>query len=298
MTRKRKFILFIAIVVILLLFLTSIYLLFRVRNVKVNYKYSSQDINVPTDDQIKLKVDKIIEESGFKKNSFILFSSKEKALNNIESKNDDIKVINIEKKFPGTVVIEVYKKTGLYSLKLNNSKYAILDEDLQLVKIQENNPNEIYIKITGLSVNEEEVDKIFQEEQIENKNVLKAIKLLENNFELLSNSKNRNVIENREKYFNFVKELNINTEKKEMILITRNDFKIKYDLKIKNIEKIINTSIEYCKDPKLQNFLINISNNKKEEIRKQNFYIIFTLKEIDGNFEPEPKIVEEENVKY
>lgn len=293
MTKKRKLILVLSTLLILLIALMSIYLLFRVRTVKVNYKYSSQDINIPNEESIKLKVDKIIEDSNFRKNDFILFSSKEKAFKNIEENNKDIKIINIEKKFPGTIVIEVYKKAGLYSLKLNNAKYAILDEDLQLIRIQDTD-NDSFIKITGVDINEEEVKKLSNTEYVgDYTNTVKAIKTLENNFEFLSNNKNSNVIENREKYYNFVKEIKIDRNNKEMFLITKNNFKIKYDLKIDNLDELIKKSLQYCKEPQLLNYLINITNNKKEEIRKQNYYIEFEIKNIDGKKIPEPKIVEE-----
>lgn len=297
MNKKRQFILISSLMFIVLIVLMSVYLIFRVKKITVSYKYNSHEAELLSEQETQLIVDKIINESGFKKNELIFFSSKEKAKKNIEDNNKSVKVTRIEKRFPNIIAIEVYKKNGLYTIKSNNGKYSVLDEDFEYIK--EVTSNNSYIDIEGVTLSEEEVKKISS--TIYNgkyKKLVNTIKLLEEQFNFTTNDKSNKAIENREKYYNFIEKFSTDDKNENLILKTRSGLKIKYNLNINNLETLISNSISFCQDPMLQNYLINISNSKEKEISKQQYIIIFELKKVNDKYVAEPKLIEEKDDKH
>lgn len=297
MNKKRQFILISSLMFIVLIVLMSVYLIFRVKKITVSYKYNSHEAELLSEQETQLIVDKIINESGFKKNELIFFSSKEKAKKNIEDNNKSVKVTRIEKRFPNIIAIEVYKKNGLYTIKSNNGKYSVLDEDFEYIK--EVTSNNSYIDIEGVTLSEEEVKKISSTKYNgKYKKLVNTIKLLEEQFNFTTNDKSNKAIENREKYYNFIEKFSTDDKNENLILKTRSGLKIKYNLNINNLETLISNSISFCQDPMLQNYLINISNSKEKEISKQQYIIIFELKKVNDKYVAEPKLIEEKDDKH
>lgn len=297
MNKKRQFILISSLMFIILIVLMSVYLIFRVKKITVSYKYNSHEAELLSEQETQLIVDKIINESGFKKNELIFFSSKEKAKKNIEDNNKSVKVTRIEKRFPNIIAIEVYKKNGLYTIKSNNGKYSVLDEDFEYIK--EVTSNNSYIDIEGVTLSEEEVKELSSTKYNgKYKKLVNTIKLLEEQFNFTTNDKSNKAIENREKHYNFIEKFSTDAKNENLILKTRSGLKIKYNLNINNLETLISNSISFCQDPMLQNYLINISNSKEKEISKQQYIIIFELKKVNDKYVAEPKLIEEKDDKH
>ena len=96
--------------------------MFSIGGVDVN---TTNDITV--DDGVKSE---IIALSGIKKGKNIFSIDEAIAIENIEINRPELKVISIERKFPNKVVVYVTRRTGVFSLALDDGRFAVLDREL------------------------------------------------------------------------------------------------------------------------------------------------------------------------
>lgn len=96
---------------------------------------------------IEVSSEQIIETANLKNGKSIFALDKEKAINNIELKYPDLKVIQIKTISVIEIQIVVRKRYETYFVE-NNSKFYILDEDLKVLSIEETVPTEL-IKINA-----------------------------------------------------------------------------------------------------------------------------------------------------
>ncbi len=79
--------------------------------------------------------EKIIQDSKIAKYSSIFGLSEEKATANIESANPSIRVLDIERKAPNVVQINVAYRTPMLCALTREGVYALLDRDLKVIRI-------------------------------------------------------------------------------------------------------------------------------------------------------------------
>lgn len=137
---------FIAVIVLLGVFL------FRIQTVTVDF-----------DSESALKVDaaeseKIIAASGIIKGKSIFSLSESKMVRNIENEIHDVKVVNIERRFPNKVVIHVSKRVPVYALgyRLSQSAsegYVLVDGDMTVLGILDEKPEDgKFVTVEGFSL--------------------------------------------------------------------------------------------------------------------------------------------------
>ena len=114
---------FAIIAVVLILFAT----VFLVRDISVGYSVKGEESVVSRQ--------QIIDASGIKTNKNILFISESEATANIQSKYPQIKVINIERKFPSEVIIYVTVRVPVVKVELDDGLFALLDRDMSVVDV-------------------------------------------------------------------------------------------------------------------------------------------------------------------
>lgn len=113
---------------LLLIFILS-FTLFRVHNVKLNFKnqttiYASEERQTA------------VINSGNISRSVPIFSINKKVVaENLERENSYLKVINIETIFPNTLIIHCAEREELYSIKIGENLYYYCDEDLKILRL-------------------------------------------------------------------------------------------------------------------------------------------------------------------
>lgn len=125
--RNKKLIIILIVVscVTLLVVLNSV--IFSVQNITA-YCYNSDDAELS---------DTVVESSGIKKGGSIFTLGKEKIEKNVTEKVRNVKVINIEKKFPNSVSIN-YVKIYEYLRIQNGDKYYFCSNDGKIMRISDN----------------------------------------------------------------------------------------------------------------------------------------------------------------
>lgn len=97
----------------------------------------------------------ILETGNFKYGENVFFSSKSTYTKNLEKSNPYLRVINIATVFPNKFVINAVERNETYVFKLDNNKYAVTDEYLKILNIQNvyqnNSANGIEILDSGLT---------------------------------------------------------------------------------------------------------------------------------------------------
>jgi hypothetical protein len=103
--------------------------LFTVRDVKVEFQGTVT----------KITADEIITAAGIKKNKSIFAFSENEVGNLIQEKIPTVKVVNIERRFPDTVVIHAAERYGLLIVPVTDGKtvtaYALTDRELSVMDI-------------------------------------------------------------------------------------------------------------------------------------------------------------------
>ena len=119
------------IILIILIFLTVFVVLssaiFSLKIVELNFL---SDIDVLTGQE-----EHIIDGGNFRYNENIFFSNKTNYVNNLEKNNPYLKVINLETKFPNKILINAVERNECFVIKLSNNKYAVVDEDMKVLKL-------------------------------------------------------------------------------------------------------------------------------------------------------------------
>lgn len=117
---------------IIALILLSFWTLFGLKSISVDCETTTKNLTVNESE--------IVEASGLKKGSCVLFESKKKARQNIEnyvSKNENfayINIINIETKFPNKIVIHIAEREELFAVSWQG-KFLICDRDFVVLRI-------------------------------------------------------------------------------------------------------------------------------------------------------------------
>lgn len=115
-------------VAIVVLFVILSFTLFSLKHIEIDYRTSTQNIEM-TDEEI-------IESGNFKKGGSVFFHGKKNYINNIEEANPYIKVINIETVFPSKFVVHIAERQEVYAVE-SSFGYYICDEEMKVLRIQE-----------------------------------------------------------------------------------------------------------------------------------------------------------------
>ena len=105
---------------VLVILLTST--IFCVRNVSVNWLTTRQGLTALQDESV-------VKSADVKMGKSIFLLKTEEIAENVERKYPRIKVVSIERKFPNGVVIHVAEREELFSIKINDRLYAIVDSE-------------------------------------------------------------------------------------------------------------------------------------------------------------------------
>lgn len=113
---------------VLLLFILS-FTLFRVHNVKLNFKnettiYASEE-----------RQEAVINSGQISRSAPIFAINKKAIVENLERENSYLKVVNIETVFPNTLIIHCAEREELFSVKIGENLYYYVDEDLKILRL-------------------------------------------------------------------------------------------------------------------------------------------------------------------
>lgn len=142
---KRVFfimVLLIAVLVTLCLKLT--YFNIKYVNVSNNYTIASNEI---------------IKESGIQKNTNIFYMNSKNIKNNILN-NPYILSVDIHKKLPNTVNINVNERKAVFYVQNDSNKFAVIDRYGTVLEIKDNIDNMNLIKIIGINTSKVSIGKI------------------------------------------------------------------------------------------------------------------------------------------
>ncbi|AJA47929.1 cell division protein DivIB [Clostridium pasteurianum DSM 525 = ATCC 6013] len=147
--KKRRFkrvffimILLIAVLVTLCLKLT--YFNIKYINVSNNYTIASEEI---------------VKESGIQKNTNIFYMNSKNIKNNILN-NPYILSVDIHKKLPNTININVNERKAVFYAQNNNNKFAVIDRAGTVLEIKDNIDNMNLIKIVGIDTSKISIGKV------------------------------------------------------------------------------------------------------------------------------------------
>lgn len=124
--QKRLLIIF-GIIASVVLLAVLLYIVFAVGSVKVN---TTNNITLTLQEQSD-----IIDLSGIKGGNNIFAIDEDVAIQNIEISYPKLKVLSIERKFPNNVYIYVTDRTGVFTLRLADGRYAVLDREFKVIEI-------------------------------------------------------------------------------------------------------------------------------------------------------------------
>ena len=107
------------------------------------------------------KETEIVNNVEFKYNESIFFSNKKAYTKQLEKNNPYLQVVNIESKFPNTLVINAVERQESFVLKMSPNNYLVLDKNLKVLRTlnvyQSSSTNPIEIKNSGITNQEVEV---------------------------------------------------------------------------------------------------------------------------------------------
>ena len=125
--------------------------------------FSIGGIDVNTTNDITLSAEQksdIIGLSEIKKGKNIFSVDEGIAISNIEINQPTLKVISIERKFPNKVVIYVTSRTAVFSCKMKDGRYAILDRELKVIAFSDSE-NYSLTRLSGLEEENLELGQVF-----------------------------------------------------------------------------------------------------------------------------------------
>ena len=102
--------------------------IFALNSASINFLESPQ--------KLQGKEEQIIESANFSYGSNVLFLGKTGYINAIEKANPYVKVVNIETVFPNKFVIHCIERQEVFAVQQKNGTYAIIDEELKVLKTQ------------------------------------------------------------------------------------------------------------------------------------------------------------------
>ena len=150
--KNKKLAIFLIILCFFAVFVVLSSTIFSLKSVEV--KFFSTTNNLSEQQQ------EIIDSAGFRYGESVFLSPKSKYVKNIEKNKPYIKVLNIETVFPSKYVINAVERNECFAIKLSNNKYAIVDEEMKVLKIQDRfqNSTENAIEILNSNLAEQNVD--------------------------------------------------------------------------------------------------------------------------------------------
>jgi len=101
----------------------------------------SQSVAIIGDSPVNVSKEDILSTAGFKNGQSIFLLDKDKAINNIEAKYPYVKVVHIKTTSVTAIEIQVRARHEMCYAKFNNN-YYFLDEELKVLKIIEESPEE------------------------------------------------------------------------------------------------------------------------------------------------------------
>ena len=125
-------------------------------------------VEVRTTDNLTLEdetVNAIITQSGIRKGESVFAIDESEAVNAVEKANPTLKVVDIERKFPNNVYIYVTDRTGVFSLRLADGRYAVLDRELKVTEILAENDDKLCI-LDGVAVTNVKEGYVLDDSQI------------------------------------------------------------------------------------------------------------------------------------
>lgn len=153
---KRLLIIF-GIIATVVLLAVLLYIVFAVGNVSVNTTN-----NIALTEQQKSDIIKL---SGIKSGNNIFAIDEDIAIENIEISYPKLKVLSIERKFPNNVYIYVTDRTGIFSLRLADGRYAVLDRELKVTEILAENDDKLCV-LDGVAVTNVKEGYVLDDSQI------------------------------------------------------------------------------------------------------------------------------------
>ena len=139
---KKKLIISASVLIgLIVIVLTLCFTVFTVKTVQIDFRTSTTQSFNDKD---------IIEDSEIEFGKCLLFMSKENYIQNIEKSNPYIKVINIEKTFPSSLIIHCAERQSIYAIE-DETKTIYCDEDFKVLQIKDSlhsstKENEILLK--------------------------------------------------------------------------------------------------------------------------------------------------------
>lgn len=145
-----------------------------------------------TTDKLTNSETDIISSANFKKGDNVLFLRKKAYIEKLEKAYPYLKVLNIETIFPNSIKINCVERTELFAIKLKNNSFAIVDEDMKVLKIQEIfiNSSDNAIILTNIehsleNVSEGDFLSLTEQQLLLINQTTKSLKEWENSFSLL-----------------------------------------------------------------------------------------------------------------
>lgn len=79
--------------------------------------------------------DDLLKSSEIKQKTSVFFINKEKAVNNLEKKYPNLKIVNIETTFPNGLKFHLAQREELYATKNSLDFYSIMDSDFKILNV-------------------------------------------------------------------------------------------------------------------------------------------------------------------
>ena len=129
MKNKKLLIFIISPIAVVVTAIILAFTLFGLNKVEINLKNDSTKFSS------SVSQEKVIDSGSFSKNSCVFFINKQNHTELLEKNNPYLKVINIETKFPNKLIIHCIEREELFALKVNDSKYFIVDSEFKLLNV-------------------------------------------------------------------------------------------------------------------------------------------------------------------
>ena len=132
--------------------------IFSLKSVEVKFLSSTENLTG--------QETQIVQSVKFRYGENLFFANKSKYVTKLEKANPYLRVVNIESIFPNKYVINAVERNECYVIKLSNNKYAVTDEHMKVLKIQDvyqnNTANAIEIKNSQLATQQVEAGDFFE----------------------------------------------------------------------------------------------------------------------------------------
>ena len=146
MTKKNKIILIICIALFVLI--VGVFFLIKIYKIETNF-ISTKDYYL--DSEVNL-------DNNLSFFATTLIDNKGKLIKTLEKNNPNLKVIDIESKFPFSLKVHVVEREPLFYF-INNEKYVILDGDLKIIDIKESLDYSVKPILIKNEINQLEISK-------------------------------------------------------------------------------------------------------------------------------------------